>query len=584
MTGPLISRLLLLALLAATTLGTTAAVWSYGYDQALGPVAARGRSDLALASDRLVAQLRRYREFAVLLADHPALAALHAAPERRAEAERVLLAAADKTGAYRALYAAPDGRILAASDGRRGRIAAAPIVARAAQGALGAELAVLGEDAAGQRLFSFAAPDFGPGGGVRGMLVVSVDLGELEQDWRGDLPTVFFTDAADRVVATNRSELLYWRRDGAAAMVSPRGNRYEAEPLRRAGHLLWHQDFSPYVPRRALYLTEDLPVIGLTGAALVDIAPARRLATLQAAATAALCLFFGALLFLAMERRRTLAAANLRLEERVAERTRELSGANAALRREVTEREEAEAALTRAQAELVQAGKLSALGQMSAGISHELNQPLMAIRSFAENGAAFLERGRTDRAGEALQRIGDMAARMARIIRNLRAFARQEAEPVKRVGVAAAVEQALEMLETRIAQTGAEIDWQRPEITTVVLAGEVRLTQVVVNLVSNALDAMAASPEKRVTIRVLRDPGGRVLLSVRDTGPGIAEPDRIFDPFYTTKEVTGEEGMGLGLSISYGLVQGFGGRLHGATHPEGGAVFTVELDEARAAA
>jgi two-component system C4-dicarboxylate transport sensor histidine kinase DctB len=110
----------------------------------------------------------------------------------------------------------------------------------------------------------------------------------------------------------------------------------------------------------------------------------------------------------------------------------------------------------------------------------------------------------------------------------------------------------------------------------VVRGGEVRLQQVILNLVNNAIDAMAQSPERRVVIAIL--PGPRVTLSVRDTGPGLTEPERIFDPFYTTKAASEGEGMGLGLSISYGLVQSFGGAIRGRNHPEGGAIFTVELD------
>ena len=126
----------------------------------------------------------------------------------------------------------------------------------------------------------------------------------------------------------------------------------------------------------------NLPQIGMVGEILVDVAPAQRLAGLQAAAVAAIVLALGAMLVLAIERRRTLAEANAVLESRVEARTRALSATNMRLTREVQERQEAEAALKRAQEDLVQAGKLSALGQMSAGISHELNQPLMAIRQY----------------------------------------------------------------------------------------------------------------------------------------------------------------------------------------------------------
>merc|ERR1711969_129371 len=119
----------------------------------------------------------------------------------------------------------------------------------------------------------------------------------------------------------------------------------------------------------------------------------------------------------------------------------------------------------------------------------------MAIRSFAENGTAFLERGRQDRAPENLGRISDMANRMGRIIKNLRAFAKAEPEPARRVGLAAVVEGALEVLARRIEATGTEIDWRRPERATVVMAGDVRLGQVVVNLLS-AMASMADSASR----------------------------------------------------------------------------------------
>ena len=226
----------------------------------------------------------------------------------------------------------------------------------------------------------------------------------------------------------------------------------------------------------------------------------------------------------------------------------------------------------------MQAGKLSALGQMSAGISHELNQPLMAIRQYAENGAALLERGKPDVAAQNLRRIGDLAHRMGRIIRNLRAFARQEREPMGQVDLVAVVNAALELSESRLARDGVEVRWQ-PPAPIHVIGGEVRLGQVLVNLIGNAADAMAGLPVRRIAIS-LRRHDDRVLLEVADTGPGIEEPEKIFDPFYTTKAVGAAEGMGLGLSISYGLVQSFGGAIRGRNRPEGGAIFTVELTPA----
>ncbi|WP_108263309.1 sensor histidine kinase [Mangrovicoccus ximenensis] len=263
------------------------------------------------------------------------------------------------------------------------------------------------------------------------------------------------------------------------------------------------------------------------------------------------------------------------LEARVRDRTRELSAANEQLRHEVAERKEAEAQLKAAQARLVQAGKLSALGEMSAGISHELNQPLMAIRSFSENAQLLLERGRTEVVAQNLARITELGDRMARIIRNLRAFARQENAPVRAVDPVRVINAALEMSETRLRESGADLDWEPPAAPLRVMAGEVRLQQVVTNLVLNALDAMAGAGG---TLSIRAEPVAQgVRISVADRGPGLAHPDRIFDPFYTTKEVGPGEGMGLGLSISYGLVQSFGGNIEGHNRDGGGAVFTVTL-------
>ena len=573
MTPRRLSRSALVAAYLALVGALTGGVWLYGYRQALDQVAARGAADLALAADRLVTQLTRYREMAVLLADHPVLAALHAGGGV-AEAEALLLESADKTAALTAFYADTEGRVLAsAHDAVPADLAGAAYFRRALQGALGARH---GSSAGfARRAYSYAAPSFGADGRVRGVLVVVVDIDNLEQDWRGSRPAVYFTDDTGEVFITNRSEILGWRRT-PTAMIPTEGGAKPLGVSRWTGHEIWRQQVSPYVPARAVHLEKPLPVIGMLAEALVDEAPARRLAALQAAVVAALCLTFGALLFLATERRRALAQANAVLEDRVTARTRALQDTNAALRREVAERQEAEAALKRAQDDLVQAGKLSALGQMSAGISHELNQPLMAIRSFAENGVAFLERGKPERAAETLSRISDMARRMGRIIANLRAFARQESVAVGRVDLTAVLDSVVELTEARLRADGIALDYARPEGPVWVRGGEVRLGQVFVNLVTNAADAMQGMAERRLVLTV--QPGPRPSVSVRDTGPGIEAPERLFEPFYTTKAVGSAEGMGLGLSISYGLVQSFGGTIRGANADGGGAVFTVELD------
>lgn len=271
------------------------------------------------------------------------------------------------------------------------------------------------------------------------------------------------------------------------------------------------------------------------------------------------------------------------LEARVRERTKALQDINLRLTREIGERKAAEADLRTAQDELVQAGKLAALGQMSAGISHELNQPLAAIRSFADNADVLLSRGRQDEARDNLSRISELTGRMARIIRNLRAFARKdrgEASPVSLGGVLA---ETLSLLQARLIESGVELTQVLPDRDVHVLGGPVRLQQVLLNLIGNALDAMSDSQSRKLRISLTADADSAVL-TVHDSGPGIHPADlpNLFDPFFTTKEVN--QGLGLGLSLSYGIVQSFGGTIAAANHAEGGAIFTLRLRRSTAQA
>ena len=569
------SRWLVVVAFLLAVAASAAGIWRYGYVQALAQLDRQGRADLALAADRFTGELRRFRELAVLMAGHPAFDTLQT-PAQLARAGRVLQDAADKSGALALYYTDADGDVRA----RAGAVALAPrgsrYFERAMQGALGTFFGRLRPE--GRRVYAFAAPAFAPGGGVRGSVIALVDIAEVEWDWIGGQPPVFFTDGDGGVFLSNRSELIGWERraGGGGALAPPDGPAPEFRAFARGGHEIWAMGWGDYLPRRALHLTRPEPVIGMTGHALIDTGPARRIAGLQTLVFTVICLAFGAVLLQLAERRRTLARANARLEGRVAERTAELSTANTALRREVAERQEAEAALKRAQDDLVQAGKLSALGQMSAGISHELNQPLMAIRQFADNGAAFLGKGRAEAAGENFARISELAGRAARVIRNLRAFARNENEPMGKVELGQVIDSAVELTAARLRRDGVTLDWQPPDRPVHALGGEVRLGQVFVNLINNAADAMAGRADKRIAI--VLEAGPPPAVTVHDTGPGISDPERMFEPFYTTKETGGDDGMGLGLSISYGLVQSFGGKIRGANAPGGGAVMTVELE------
>ena len=286
-----------------------------------------------------------------------------------------------------------------------------------------------------------------------------------------------------------------------------------------------------------------------------------------------------------LQRRKRLAeqiaskdAASRELERRVDERTSDLSKANEQLRKEIIEREHAETELHAAQSGLVQATKLAALGHMSAGVSHELNQPLAAIRSYADNAQAYLERGTVDTANENLKSITELADRMARIIKNLRTYARNESIASRPVIIAKVLREALAILDSRIEAESIVVDLNGLDDSLEVLAGDIRAQQVFVNIISNALDAMKSSQQKLLSI-TLFEQAGRVHTQISDTGPGIPDAliGQVFDPFYSTKSVG--EGMGLGLSLTYGIIDQFGGEVTIKNRDEGGACFTVILNK-----
>ncbi|EFO30227.1 two component sensor kinase [Roseibium sp. TrichSKD4] len=277
-----------------------------------------------------------------------------------------------------------------------------------------------------------------------------------------------------------------------------------------------------------------------------------------------------------LERLETQQAAQEQLETRVAERTADLNRTNEQLLEEVSERKAAENRLRRTQAELVQAGKLAALGQMSAALSHEFNQPLAAVKSYADNAVKLLDIGRTDETRENVTRISEMADRMASISKHLRNFARRPGEKTRPVVLTQIINDSRALVQPRLKSANASLEFAIPDKDIQVLGGHIRLQQVIVNLFTNALDAMKDQAHPVIDM-TLEDQETHCTLTVRDHGPGVLEGEfeKIFDPFYTTKQPG--EGMGLGLSISYNIIKDFGGDLRVTNHPDGGAVFELTL-------
>lgn len=273
--------------------------------------------------------------------------------------------------------------------------------------------------------------------------------------------------------------------------------------------------------------------------------------------------------------RRALQRAHDHLELKVEQRTRELSDANRDLIGEIAERKRAEAVLREAQEELLQAGKLAVLGQLSAGISHEISQPLTALRALSENAKLLLQRGRVEDAGKNLASITELTERMGRITAQLKSFARKSQVSRGPVVLGSAISNVQVLLENRINAEKVQVLIEVPDNLRVECDGN-RLEQVLVNLFANALDAMKTVADKRIHIQA-QILGERVSIRVSDSGPGIPDSalPRLFEPFFTTKPQG--EGLGLGLVISSNIVREFGGALRAFNLESGGAAFEFDL-------
>lgn len=275
------------------------------------------------------------------------------------------------------------------------------------------------------------------------------------------------------------------------------------------------------------------------------------------------------------EYEQALRKAQEELEQRVDERTRDLTITNAKLVEEVTQHKDT-------QDELIQTAKMAVLGQMSAGINHELNQPLTAIRAYSDNAQQFLTMGREETALQNLQEISLLTERMAKIIHPLKEFSRKTSGKPEPVCLKSVRDGAMSILYGRLSKEQVEIHWPDALDLVYVMGDIVRIEQVLVNLLDNAIQAMEGKERKQIDI-CLEPSDDYLALTIRDYGAGIPESDlqRVFEPFYTTKSAS--QGLGLGLSISHRIITNMGGVLEVSNHPDGGAIFRLSLPPPTAA-
>ncbi|MCP2075652.1 UNVERIFIED_ORG: two-component system C4-dicarboxylate transport sensor histidine kinase DctB [Pseudomonas lini] len=546
-------------------------------------LAGQNRQTLDLYVANLLGTLHRYEVLPQILGELPALRAALSTPDDgiiQGNANRLLKNISAQTGAEVMYLMDATGKTLAASnwdkhDSFVGRnFAFRPYYIEAMAGRLGRFFGLGTTSAKRGYFFAAAVRDREK---VIGVLVVKVDLDHTESLWGKTPEQLLVTDHNGVVILTSRQE---WRFRSTRPLSDDERKAISAvQPYPTRDPKPLNLDANAWLTQTQSIEETGWSVSILAPRTLID-RPVRTVVAIGGAALLVLMLLLG----LMMQRRRHYldriafeAKARHELEGRVAERTSDLEGLNRRLRQEVLEREQAQQELVRAQDDLVQAGKLSALGTMSASISHELNQPLAAIRSYAENAEILLDHQRTEDARGNLKLISELTARMASIIAHLRAFARRDRHAPESVALQPALDDALALLAKRRRGMEVELIRDLPAATLWVEAGETRLRQVLGNLLANALDALTEKgPPRKLWLSAQATETG-VNLCIRDNGPGFCMEalGRAGEPFYTTKTRT--QGLGLGLAICDTLMRAFGGELSFANHKEGGALITLKL-------
>lgn len=401
-----------------------------------------------------------------------------------------------------------------------------------------------------------------------GVVVVTVNLGLNEEGWRRQGVKIVVTDSEDQVLLASEPT---WRHQTLTNLLAPGENR---SPVRRALQDARKSFGAPayvYVAGTP-HLVTEVPVgwrnWRLTYFATLDNVRAQVNAVLSLIIMV-LALLLALAFYLLSRRTRT-------ENRRIQRESEELRVLNRRLSSEIAARQRVERNLKEAEQSLEQASKLAALGQMSAAVSHELNQPLAAMKTYLAGARLLLNRRRPEEALTSFQRIDDLIERMGGITRQLKSYARKGDVDVEPVDLRDSVRAALSMMAPQLGRMSVRILTTLPSEPAVVNADPLRLEQIIVNLLRNALDAVRGREDRE--IRILLVEGETILLQIADNGPGLREPDKLFEPFYTTKKPG--EGLGLGLAISAGFAAELGGRLVARNAPDGGAVFELLLPRA----
>ena len=535
----------------------------------------RNRAELRLAlySGNLLSELRRNAIVPQLLARDPALISALSSGDFSQSTQR-LIGFVDEIGAASLTLLDRDARTVAATD--RNQLGAThraqPYFVDALRSS-GTVFTTLPREAGGYR-FMYSRRVEGQGG-VLGVIVVEVDLAKFERAWAGISDAVLVTDSEGAIILATEPR---WRglTEEAALEREPPDSAIERAIQATADWTALPAD--AYLRGQAVMRTETrLPFRGWRMASFTTYDSVRERVNAVLALEIMGFAILLALAFYFLSRKTALRMALFQRE------SAELRALNQRLQREIAERERVQETLAVAEQTLAQSSKLAALGEMSAAVSHELNQPLAAMKTYLAGARLLLRRNRPDEALVAFHRIDDLIERMGAITRQLKSYARKGDQGLAPVDLVEALASALAMMEPQLRQGNVRINRVLPGRPVMVMGDRVRIEQVMVNLVRNAIDATRTveSPE----IDIILASGETAVLTVRDNGPGIEDLDALFEPFYTTKQPG--EGVGLGLAISSGIVADLGGRLTARNSEAGGAVFEMQLpvltEEPRAA-
>ena len=405
-------------------------------------------------------------------------------------------------------------------------------------------------------------------GRTLGVIVVGADLSRLVRSWAGISDAITVTDSSGVIILSTEPR---WR-----GLTLPEALEIRSAPsaIARAFQVTADWTAMPadaYVEGKAVMQSETrIPFRGWKMVAFTTYDSVReRVNTVLALLIMGFAILLAAVFYLLSRRARGETAAYMR-------ESADLRALNNRLTREIAERERVQKELRVAEQTVQQSSKLAALGEMSAGVSHELNQPLAAMKTSLAGARLLLQRGRDEEALSSFQRIDDLVERMGAITRQLKSYARKGGEAFESVDLRAALSSALMMMEPQLRSSKIRIQRTVPRYPVVVYCDRIRLEQIIINLLRNAVDAIRGQRDGAIEITV--SAGSHAFLSVSDNGPGVSDLENLFEPFFTTKKPG--EGTGLGLAISSGIASDFGGRLtaHNATEDgKTGAVFELEL-------